>query len=219
MFERDFIMRMIKQLAQVLRQILNYKKEGQWENVQMVIDVTSKQLLGLNPDVIEKLNADALITMFTYNGITDYEKCLTLATLLTEQAEVYEHTGQAEDKIFGLYFKSFELFYTAFKGPRTNNENYLNYAIVCCDKLLDYQLETDQLLRIFTFYNQNQHFAKAENVLYLLLDRNKKEAKDHAINFYNQLLKCDDLTLKKGNLPRDEVVEGLNKLTRSTNKN
>ena len=47
MFERDFIMRMIKQLAQVLGKIINYKKEGQWENAQMVIDVASKQLLGI----------------------------------------------------------------------------------------------------------------------------------------------------------------------------
>ena len=213
MFERDFIMRMIKQMAHVLQQILNYKKRGQWENAQMVIDVASKQLLNLNIEVIERLEADALIEMFTYNSETEVEKCLTLATLLVEQAEIFENTGQADLKIFELYLKSFQLFNTASNDLQLLKGNYLNYAVHCCDKLSEYKIETDLMLQIVKFYKQYNFFAKAENVLYQLLDQNEKDAKEYAINFYKHLLKCDDQTLIKGDLPRDEVIEGLIKLT------
>ena len=213
MFERDFMMRMIKQMAHVLKQILNYKKRGQWENAQMVIDVASKQLLNLNIEVIERLEADALIEMFTYNGETEVEKCLTLATLLVEQAEIFENTGQADLKIFELYLKSFQLFNTASNDLQLLKGNYLNYAVHCCDKLSEYKIETDLMLQIVKFYKQYNFFAKAENVLYQLLDQNEKDAKEYAINFYKHLLKCDDQTLIKGDLPRDEVIEGLIKLT------
>ncbi len=214
MFERDFIMRMIRQLAQVLERLLNYKKKGQWENAQMVIDVAGKQLLGINSDIIERLEPDALIDMFTYNGEIDYEKCLTLAVLLTEQAEVYKNIGKEDVKIFQIYLKSFKLFNCVFDERQVQNENYLSYAELCCDKLLEYKIDAHLLLQIFKFYNQHHLFAKAENVLYQLIDQNEKDATNHAINFYKHLLNCDDQTLVNGNLPRDEVIEGLDKLTR-----
>ncbi len=216
MFERDFIMRMIRQLAQVLSQILNYKKSGQWKNAQMVIDVACKQLLGLNPEIVERLNADALSDLFTYNNETDYEKCLTLAILLTEQAEIYKNTNQTEDKIFSLYSKGFHLYKAAFKDQQLHSENNIAYAVLCCDMLTEYKLQTNLQLELFSFYKQFNYFAKAENMLYQLINQNEEDAREHAIKFYKNLLKCDDKTLVKGNLPRNEVLEGLERIDKES---
>jgi len=213
MFERDFILRMIKQLAQALRQILNYKKEGQWQNAQMVIDVSIKQLLSLNPIIIDKLDADALVGLFTYDDEIDHKKCLTLASLLTEQASVFENTNQSAEKIFRLYQIGFQLYKTAFIDENLIDQAYLNYALHCCDKLTEFDIETDLLIQIFQFFNQHNSFANAENILFQLLKQNEEQAKKHALKFYTKLLKHDDKILMDGNLPRDEVIEGLAKFT------
>ncbi|KAA3614964.1 MAG: hypothetical protein D8M58_10960 [Calditrichaeota bacterium] len=215
MFERDFILRMIKQLAQVIGQVLNYKKKGQWENAQMVVDVATKQLLGINPEIVERLDADALIELFTYDGETDYDKCMTLAVLLTEQGEIFEHRGQDTDKIFRQYFQGFHLFEIVFQEQQKYKTDYVTYALFCCEKLTEFKIAPELLFRIFKFYKNHNYFAKAENILFLLLEQNENDAKKHAINFYKQLLSCDDKLLNKGELPRDEVIEGLEKLTKS----
>jgi Family of unknown function (DUF6483) len=213
MFKNDFIMRMIKQLANVLKKVINYKKSGQWEKAQMVIDVSVKQLLGLNPILLDKLDGNALVDLFSYDDEIDHQKCATLAVLLTEQAGIYENTMQSENKIFRLYQNSFSLYGAAFTDRQLHEENYLNYAVHCCDKLLEFQLETSLLLEIFNFYKELKFFSKAENVLYQLLEQNENEAKEHALKFYNQLLAQDDQVLQKGDLPREEVLEGLDKFS------
>jgi uncharacterized protein DUF6483 len=211
MFKNDFIMRMIRQLAEVLKRIINYKKEGQWENAQMVIDVSIKQLLGLNPILLDKLDGNALVDLFCYDDEIDHQKCVTLAALLTEQASIFENTNQPEDKIFRYYRNSFQLFSAAFNDKQLRKENYMNYAKHCCEKLLDFNIGTNLLLDIFNFYKEYNFFSKAENVLYQLLTQNENEAKEHALKFYHQLLTQDDQVLQKGDLPRDEVLDGLNK--------
>lgn len=214
MFERDYIKRLIQQFAEVVARILLYKSKKDWQQVQMIIDVSAKQLLGLNPDLIENMDSEELIGLFTIKAETDYEKCLIMAVLQYEQAIVNINTNKSGNDIFSAFLKSFILFKSAFRNSELKTKNELKRAFKCCENLLLFAIDDKILFEIFSFYKSEMEFAKAEDVLFMLLENNRNEGKETALKFYNDLLKFDDAELKKGNLPRDEVLEGLKKAER-----
>lgn len=209
MFERDYIKRLIQQFADVVARIILYKSKKDWQQVQMIIDVSGKQLLGLNPSLIESMDGKELIQLFTFKEQTDHEKCLIMAVLLFEQSVINANTGKPESEIYKAYLKSFLLFRTAFTNSEFKSKVDLKRAFECCDNLMTFDLEDTVLFEIFGFYKEEKEFAKAEDILFTLLEKNRNDAKQTAIQFYTDLLKYDDAELEKGNLPRDEVLEGL----------
>jgi hypothetical protein len=209
MFERDYIKRLIQQFAEVVARIVLYKSKKDWQQVQMIIDVSGKQLLGLNPNLIESMDGKELIRLFTFKEQIDHEKCLIMAVLLFEQSIVNSNTSKPESEIYKTYLKSFLLFRTAFKNSEFKSKIDLKRAFECCENLLTFELEDSVLFEIFSFYKEEKEFAKAEDVLFTLLEKNRNDGKQTALQFYTELLKYDDAALEKGNLPREEVLEGL----------
>ena len=209
MFQRDYIKRLIEQFAEVVARIFLYKSKKDWQQVQMIIDVSSKQLLGLNPDLIESMDGEELIGLFTIKAETDYEKCLIMAVLQYEQAIVNKNINKSENDVFQAYLKSFLLFRVAFKNSELKTKQDLPKAFQCCENLLSFKLNDTILFEIFSFYKSEKEFAKAEDILFMLWEKNRSEGKETALKFYNDLLHFDDAELKKGNLPREEVLEGL----------
>jgi hypothetical protein len=209
MFERDYIKRLIQQFAEVTARIILYKNKKDWQQVQMIIDVSGKQLLGLNPQLIESMDGQALIQLFTSREETDYEKCLILGVLQYEQAILNANTEKDEDKIFQPFLKSFLLFKEAFKNKEFKSKKDRAKALHCCENLLTFELQDRILFEIFHFYKEEKEFAKAEDVLFILMEKNRQDGKETALQFYSDLLQFNDAELKRGNLPREEVLEGL----------
>lgn len=84
MLQKDYIMRMIAQLSQVLTKILFAKQAGRFEEALRLIQNGYEELLGLNGKLISTLDARTLA------GLLDHpEKIKGLAHLLVEEAEVY----------------------------------------------------------------------------------------------------------------------------------
>jgi hypothetical protein len=210
MIERYFIKRLIQQFALVVAKIISYKNKNDWQQVQMIVDVSLKQLLGLNPGLAESLDENALPDLFRIGGKTDHEKCLILGRLLYEQALIYENTQAADDKIYPALLKSFTLYKTALEDTQFKTKENITVLTSCCEKLLLYKLNKKVLTDIFNFYKDQKRFDNAEDILYLLLE-NDSSHKETAVSFYRDLLHFNDAVLEKGNLPRDEVVEGLRK--------
>lgn len=209
MIERDFIKRLIQQLSQVLAQILFHKKNKDWQKAQMVIDVAGKQLLGLNPDLRDSLDGQTLVEMLSYNNEIDHEKCLTLAMLLAEQANVLKNTTNQDTEIFSALQKAVILFRAAFQNKELLKKNSIQSAVFVCDELNEFELGTDSLLEMHYIYIAIGELAKAEDALYLLQQKGMQDINSIADDFYRTLLKKDDHTLKKGNLPREEILDGI----------
>jgi len=212
MFERDYIKRLIQQFAEVVEKIVLFKKRQDWQQVQMVIDVSAKQLLGLNPDLIDNMDSSSLTSMFQISDETDFEKCYILGRLLMEQAFIYENTKTDEHKVYKTYQKSFDLLIKALEGNEIRNKENIQAVVNCCDSLLQYKLDDNSLIKIYNFYKNEAFFADAENIVLLLLKEKTAGSRELARNYYNELLLLSDADLEKGNLPRDEVLEGLEKL-------
>jgi len=70
------------------------------------------------------------------------------------------------------------------------------------------------LEKVFRYYERMGRYDRAEDVLYEILEV-KPEFSNEGVQFYERLLKRSDEELVKGNLPRDEVLEGMQEMKKS----
>lgn len=92
MIERDYIMRMIAQLATVLAKILFAKKSQNYAEALLLTQNAYEQLLGLNGELVEKMEATTLALL-----LGEKEKIKALATLLQEDGEILHLQGKFFD--------------------------------------------------------------------------------------------------------------------------
>ncbi len=110
MIERDYLMRLFQQLANVLARIMRAREQEKYDEAQVAIEEAYGELFGLNETLLAVMNAESLAHL-----LGDGEKTKTLARLLKEEAELYqlqEDPTQAALK----YKKSFELYLEAISS-------------------------------------------------------------------------------------------------------
>ena len=97
MIQRDFVLRQIQQLVQVLTRVLKLKHEGQGEEVFSVIDTAFQETLGLGVKDLATLPAADLLSLCSENGTLHAQKALVVAELIeaTFEEEAIGETGMA----------------------------------------------------------------------------------------------------------------------------
>jgi hypothetical protein len=88
LIEQDYILRLAKQMAQLLTKALQLSRDGQHPEAQTELESASTSLLNLPLDMIERLDIDTLIPML------GPEKCMAAAELLEARAELFERRGE-----------------------------------------------------------------------------------------------------------------------------
>lgn len=72
--------------------------------------------------------------------------------------------------------------------------------------------------KIFQYYRITGRYSKAEDLLYSMIDKSsyidKKRLIEEGNMFYKNILSKTDEELENGNLPRNEVLDGMNELNR-----
>lgn len=82
MIQRDFVLRQIQQLVQVLARVLKLREDGQTIEVSDVLNTALVETLGLEVREIASLPASELLTLCSENGKLHPEKALVIAELL-----------------------------------------------------------------------------------------------------------------------------------------
>jgi tetratricopeptide (TPR) repeat protein len=217
-YSADYIKRMIEQMGQfllALRTLLDEDKPN-----QVLIDAQEgyRQLFGVDGEFI--LNApESYIGLMTSAGHAgDSNKIISLADLLTIEGQAYAMKGDYVESQ-RRYCKALHVLidtYLAMSFDKSTDHTERVDQLISLS--VDADLPAETLARVFNYYERVGQFARAEDTLYELLDH---AVDDDAYNawaddgeaFYSRLLAHDDYTLKAGGLPRDEVREGLAKLT------
>jgi hypothetical protein len=83
MIERDYIMRLIAQLAAVLAKILGAKNAQNYAEARQIAQSSYEQLLGLTGELVDQMDAATLIML-----LGEKEKIKALAVLLREEGEI-----------------------------------------------------------------------------------------------------------------------------------
>jgi hypothetical protein len=103
MYSRDYILKLVQQLAQVLARVTGLKEKGEPDKAAAVINEAYKELLGLDRSYVAGLETSTMIPALKDQHHLTNEQLEVLAKLLYEDASIV-----AAEKT-GLYKKSLTL--------------------------------------------------------------------------------------------------------------
>jgi hypothetical protein len=83
MIERDYLMRLMSQLAAVMAKILGAKNAQNYAEARFLAQNACEQLFGLNGELVEKMDAGTLALL-----LGEKEKIKALAALLREEGDI-----------------------------------------------------------------------------------------------------------------------------------
>lgn len=215
MYNKDYIMRMIELLVQGIAKIMRLKQENRIEESETLFTETLRKFYGLNDKSVEELPWTDLMSVASLGGLQDPEKCVFLAQLIKEKADLEHMQGRAADAQ-ALYGKALNIYLSALLADSDYNIPEHREKI---DELITFAaqkaMNTETMQLLFRYYELTGRFGKAEDMLCALPDAGAdgEETAEAGRAFYIRLLGKSDTELIQGNLPRDEVKEGLEKIS------
>lgn len=211
MIQRDYIMTMIEQLGRLLGQLLMMKKAQKLEEAVETIDKAGHLFFGIDIGKLPTLTDAEFIDSLKSADSVDPVRCAIVALLLNEQAEIFDAQGKHEES-YPRYMKALIALLELHKAGVTAElpENIPTVERIA-EKLEAFDLPTEPRKLLFDYFAETGAFARAEDMLLALFeaDQNRSDLVEFALQFYEQLLHYSDAELEAGNLPRDEVEEGL----------
>src|SRR5581483_7332199 len=216
MIRRDYILRMVEKIAQMLMGVRQRIAAHETVEAGVMLDQAFLDLVGLGPEAVSRFSETELLPLLTRDDPTQVlrEKSLLLITLLEEAARLRAAEGReaesqacrikALDLLLTIQLQDFDLELPAFV-PRIGALH---------DALAEVALPLHTLAGLWRHYERTGAYARAEDVLFALLEAEPNNAALHSDGriFYERLLRQSDASLESGNLPRKEVEAGLAEL-------
>jgi hypothetical protein len=203
-FRDDLIEHTVKQLNATLQKILQtpsdvYKAEA-------VLQEAYQKHIGTDGRLLKQLSSTEILSTMQTTGVLDKEKSYLIAALLDAEAWVNEKAGQDSSE---TQLKALDLYLEAALANVGADDIHKRIARMM-NALEAFVLPEVTEWRLFHYEVKREQFAKAESRLFEILESSNDIAKIRAQGyaFYKHLLKLNDDTLEKSNLPRTEVEEG-----------
>jgi Family of unknown function (DUF6483) len=213
MFRRDYILRMIEQLAQVLSRTRQQITARQFDDAGDDLDQAFRELTGLDAKAAVDLSETELLARLTLDAPTlvVHEKTLVITALLEQAGRLRAEQGHPDEAV-KYRLKALNLLLT-LKLQDYDQEfpEFVPKIDQLRDDLRDTALPLETLAALWRYYERIGAFARAEDSLALLLEAQPDNAalRHEARAFYERLLLQSDSALQSGNLPRDEVQSAL----------
>lgn len=213
MIREDYILRLIRKYAQMVARIAGQNSAQDYRTALQTIDQASMQLLSLNIGAVIRLSPGQLLAILLdgHDPAECRARCTLLVTLLQQAGIAHAAENRpAESRV--AYLQALHILLEVL--PRREGDVLPEFTpaledlvSVARDKGLPAETHTALLL----YYEQTGQYAKAEDSLYAMLDDEPENPGivDMGINLYERLQQQDDAVLFAGNLPREEVDEGL----------
>ncbi len=214
MLRNDYLMRLIEQYIRAIALIKSLKMAKNHKKALTVVQDTVMQIFGVDAKFIDTIPEEDLLLLLEIDGKIDPDRAVMLAGLQRITAEIYEEQDELDAAYFA-YLKSLTLYLEVFiQEGDTLFPGYISEIEPLISKLEDYDLPWPVKKRLWRYYEKTGKYSKAEDMLYELMEDKEPETEilHQGIDFYERLLFKDDLSLNRGNLPREEVEEGLAKL-------
>jgi hypothetical protein len=214
MINRDYILRLAEQFGRTLSILLGLRKYNRYEEALITIDDLFLKYLGLTSRLINSLSEEMLLQTFSPLGTLNIHACLWAAVLLKAEGDIYEDQENHTESYY-RYLKALYLLLASLLHDPTVADADLSISV---DELLrqldDYELSQPIKQQLFAYYEHMGHYAKAEDMLFDLLETNRHDPGliEHGEAFYQRLLLKSNADLAAGNFSREEVGEGLEQL-------
>jgi hypothetical protein len=210
LIEKDYIMRLIKQLAIALAKIIFNKEIKNYDQAHREVDNSLNSLLGLDRNKIAIMTDDELIDYLEKIDGEKDEKYFVLAELLREEGEICELGNKGDFVTLFYYEKAFRFYLDAFRIEILRTGKNLIKLKFVAEKLLANEMYENRVLpKWIWYYEYLGKYSKAEDILFHLLEDGCAGIQNEGQNFYERLLQKSDDELKNGGLSRNEIRESL----------
>jgi len=219
MVRRDYILRMIEQIGvawAALVKIAGLRANGQYEQVELLLDQVLRQHLGFGGDTPGRLSADELIALVRLGQTASVdeavitERLLLLGAILRERAELSLAQGNP-DEAANFAAKGLRVDLTVLVEEEHDDERARTALEPLLGLLADYEVPGSLKEQLWLFHERQGEFADAEDWLFALLE-DEPALLPEGVAFYERLAALPDEALRRGDLPRDEVVAALAEL-------
>lgn len=206
MIERDYIMRMIRMLVQVLARILFLKKGEQYPEALDEIQKASKQILGIELEIFRKLSDIQMIDFLLLDVSLGIPKCYAAGILLKEEAEIFA-IQKKESESQETFVKSLSLLTeVAIHNESPIDTDHANAIESVAGKLEGNELPVYIRKKLFHYFEIAGQYGKAAGVLSEILEVEPSFVSE-GIGYYERLGKKSDEELLRGGVQRKYVDE------------
>ena len=219
MIHSDYIMRLLNNFARGMARILKKKEAEDVEGALDEVSETMHELFGLRLHFLTDLSEQEMLTIIHSGGKVIGDKAYIMAELIREHTDLAETKDPSDPTILPLSAIALRLYVEALTAARKlqTNEN-LDAVDSLCDRLQSHPLPYRLLSRLMDLREAMGLYADAEDTLHRLMEVDENRASSRGRDFYKRLLELSDKDLKAGDLPRDEVKEGLKQLAENGNR-
>lgn len=208
MFRRDYIVRMIEDMTGMIAKVFVLKQERKTTEALWEVDELMNRHFRLNSRLMNSLSVEDIIEMFRLGGAVEADKLHGMARLLYEEGGIHLAAGNRTEALPRL-MKSLHLYlYAALNGADRDILNLPDEIGECLAAVENYRLppKTERLL--MRYMESAGAYGKAEDSLYRLREQGEYVSVEGE-ELYRRLLEKDPGELERGNLPLEEVRQGL----------
>lgn len=213
MLTRDYLLRMIDQLVRVIAKVLAHAEAGEFQQAINELGTAARHHVGLSLENLTSLSESSLAALWRAGGSFDAAKCAAAAYLLKSYGETRRlQKDEASNDVTPVVVRALDFFMlSVVEGEGEIQRELAQEAEDLLGSLHDLELPPSTRLLLFRFRERLGAYAKAEDVLFELLEEDPSMNRE-AKAFYNRLLSRSDDDLVRGNLPRSEIIDALRKL-------
>lgn len=174
-----------------------------------------KALIGLDINTIDILSFKSIEELISKEKQYNTEKYIAFGELMQLEGEIFGKENKENEKI-GYYEKSLEGFYKAYSEDDSIDSKYLDDAVDVVAELSNYKFSLEIDKKILKIYEMANRFDKAEDTLFYMLRKTNNDGSIilEGMKFYNRLKERELEELIEGNLPIEEVEDGISELER-----
>ncbi|MCC6791359.1 MAG: hypothetical protein IT336_06735 [Thermomicrobiales bacterium] len=212
--QQDYILRMIQQLSGFVAGMLLLRRSGKpVEAIQQIEDAYGR-FTGLSATLVHAISEDDLIQLLRARGGVDPDRCWALAELMREEGLAYEEMGNEAESV-PRFLKSLRLYLevldTIEEMPGVLNVEGLEDM---AERVADYELNPPTRRKLVDYLTDTGRLDRAENIVLWSAESEHatRETYANAAEFYERLTRMTDADLERGNLSRDEVIQGLDRM-------
>jgi hypothetical protein len=209
MIRRDFVLRSIQQMAQVLARVLHLKDRQEYEQALREVGQGLREFSGSEPGRSPALSLEDWIALCRKHPDSAGGLMLSVADLLAEQGEMFLLDNRPAESMQARWLALGLLIEALLK-----EECFVTTALVAkVDTLIgqcrEGPLPADVVRRLVSYYEARGQFASAEDALYEWLETKDSDAPAEGVLFYERVAALSDATLANGGFSRPEVSQGL----------